>query len=166
MNNYYRSGAEEVLKSLGSSPIGITVEEAKLRLQKYGKNALEQGKRAGFFKLFISQFKDVMTILLIAAAAITAAIAIISGDRADLTDTFIILFIIFLNALVGTIQQYRADKAIENLKKLSVCTVKCRRAGRDIQVNSEELVTGDVISLSEGDMVPADCRVLACAALK
>lgn len=166
MNNYYRSGAEEVLKSLGSSPIGITVEEAKLRLQKYGKNALEKGKRAGFLKLFISQFKDVMTILLIAAAAITAAIAIISGDRADLTDTFIILFIIFLNALVGTIQQYRADKAIENLKKLSVCTVKCRRAGRDIQVNSEELVPGDVISLSEGDMVPADCRVLACAALK
>ena len=166
MINYYRSGAEEVLRELGSSPIGITAEEAGLRLRKYGKNALERGKKAGFFKLFISQFKDVMTILLIAAAAITATIAVISGDKSDLTDTFIILFIIFLNALVGAVQQYRADRAIENLKKLSVCTVKCRRGGKDVQTDSELLVPGDVITLSEGDMVPADCRILSCAALK
>lgn len=166
MFNFYRSGAEEALKSLGSSPVGISDEEAKLRLQKYGANALEKGKKTGFFKLFIAQFKDVMTILLMAAAAVTAVIAFISGDRSDLTDTFIILFIILLNAAVGAVQQYRADKAIENLKKLSVCTVKCRRGGRDVAINSEELVPGDVITLSEGDMVPADCRILSCAALK
>ena len=166
MLNYYRLGAEETLKSLNSSPIGITAGEAEARLKKYGANALESGKKAGFFKLFISQFKDVMTILLMAAAAVTAVIAAVSGDKSDLTDTFIILFIIILNALVGTIQQYRADKAIEGLKKLSVCKVKCVRGGKDMEISSEELVPGDVISLSEGDMVPADCRVLSCAALK
>ena len=166
MLNYYRLGAEETLKSLNSSPIGITAGEAEARLKKYGANALESGKKAGFFKLFISQFKDVMTILLMAAAAVTAVIAAISGDKSDLTDTFIIIFIIILNALVGTIQQYRADKAIEGLKKLSVCKVKCVRGGKDMEISSEELVPGDVISLSEGDMVPADCRVLSCAALK
>lgn len=166
MYNFYRSEAEEVLKELGSSPIGITAAEAAQRLQKYGKNALEKGKKVGFLKLFIAQFKDVMTILLIAAAAITAGIAFISGDTSDLTDTFIIIFIIFLNALVGAVQQFRADKAIENLKKLSVCTVKCRRGGKDCAIDSEELVPGDVIMLSEGDMVPADCRILSCAALK
>lgn len=166
MLNYYRLGAEETLKSLNSSPIGITAGEAEARLKKYGANALESGKKAGFFKLFISQFKDVMTILLMAAAAVTAVIAAVSGDKSDLTDTFIIIFIIILNALVGTIQQYRADKAIEGLKKLSVCKVKCVRGGKDMEISSEELVPGDVISLSEGDMVPADCRVLSCAALK
>lgn len=165
MSGFYGGNGEQVLKKLNSSPIGLTDEEARSRLHTYGYNALERGKKAGFFKLFISQFKDVMTALLIAAAAVTAVIAFISGDSADLTDTFIILFIIFLNAVVGTVQQYRADKAIENLKKLSVCRVKCRRDGKDKLVDSEELVPGDVISLSEGDMVPADCRILSCAAL-
>ena len=166
MKNYCGGSAEQVLKELSSSPVGISSAEAALRLAKFGPNTLERGKGAGFFKLFISQFKDVMTVLLIAAAAVTAVIAFISGDRADLTDTFIILFIIFLNAAVGTVQQYRADRAIENLKKLSVCMVKCRRDGADVQVESGALVPGDVISLGEGDMVPADCRILSCAALK
>ena len=165
MSEFYGGSGEHVLKRLNSSPIGLTEEEARSRLQTFGYNTLERGKKSGFFKLFISQFKDVMTALLIAAAAVTAVIAFISGDRADLTDTFIILFIIFLNAVVGTVQQYRADKAIENLKKLSVCHVKCRRDGKDVLVDSEKLVPGDVISLSEGDMVPADCRILSCAAL-
>ena len=95
MKNYCGGSAEQVLKELSSSPVGISSAEAALRLAKFGPNTLERGKGAGFFKLFISQFKDVMTVLLIAAAAVTAVIAFISGDRADLTDTFIILFIIF-----------------------------------------------------------------------
>lgn len=166
MGNYYNMSAQQALKSLGSSPIGLTSSEAGSRLEKFGANELEKGKKTGFLKLLLSQFKDVMTILLIAAAAVTAVIAFLSGDSSDLTDTFIILFIIFLNAIVGTVQQFRADRAIENLKKLSVCEVKCRRDGKDLSVPGSALVPGDVISLAEGDMVPADCRIINCAALK
>ena len=166
MYNFYNGSGRQALEKLNSSPIGLGGQEAARRLASCGRNALEKGKKAGFLKLLLSQFKDVMTILLITAAAVTAIIAFVSGDRADLTDTFIILFIIFLNAIVGTVQQYRADRAIENLKKLSVCKVRCVRDGKDCVVDSEELVPGDVIALSEGDMVPADCRILSCAALK
>lgn len=166
MEHFYNGGAEQTLEKLRSSPIGISSAEARLRLEKYGANVLERDKRAGFFRLFIGQFRDIMTILLIAAAAVSAVIAFISGDSADLTDTFIILFIILLNAVVGTVQQYRADKAIENLKKLSACKVKCRRDGADCVIESSSLVPGDVITLAEGDMVPADCRILSCAALR
>ncbi len=166
MKNFYNMKAEEALSALRSSPLGLAEAEAEARLKEYGANTLDRGKRNGIIKLFLSQFKDVMTILLIAAAIVTAAIAFLSGDKSDLTDTFIIIFIIFLNAVVGTVQQYRADRAIENLEKLSACTVRCRRGGRDLIVDSEALVPGDVITLEEGDMVPADCRILCCAALK
>ena len=166
MEHYYVGSAGQVLSRLNSSPIGISGHEAGLRLQRFGTNSLGRDGRTGFLRLFIGQFKDVMTLLLIAAAAVTAVIAFISGDRADLTDTFIILFIILLNAVVGTVQQYRADRAIENLKKLSACIVKCRRDGADCEIDSTCLVPGDVITLSEGDMVPADCRILSCAALR
>lgn len=166
MERLYAAEPAAALAALSSSPLGLSCEEARARLAKYGANVLERGKKNGFLKLFLSQFRDVMTILLIAAAVVTAVIAFISGDRADLTDTFIIIFIIFLNAAVGTAQQFRADRAIENLKKLSVCEVRCRRGGSDVVISAEELVPGDVITLEEGDVVPADCRVLTCAALK
>ena len=118
------------------------------------------GKHAGIFKLFFSQFKDFMTLLLIAAAAVSAVIAFLSGDKNDLTDTFIIIFIIFLNAVVGTVQQYRADKAVENLKKLSACSVKVRRENKEITVDSTQITVGDIVLLEEGDVVPADCRII------
>ncbi|MCD8372657.1 MAG: calcium-translocating P-type ATPase, PMCA-type [Clostridia bacterium] len=166
MQKFYDAGAEEVLSRLKTSPLGLSQKEAAERLKKYGANTLKKEKRDGIVKLFLSQFKDVMTILLIAAAFVSAIIAFLSGDSSDLTDTFIILFIILLNAAVGAAQQFRADKAIENLKKLSVCKVKCRRGGKDILVDSENIVVGDVITLEEGDMVPADCRILSCASLR
>ena len=106
-----------------------------------------------------------MTLLLIAAAAVSGLIAFISQDANDLTDTFIILAIILLNAVVGTIQQYRADKAIENLKKLSAGTCKVRRERREYVIPAEELTVGDVVLLEEGDVVPADCRIIECNGL-
>ncbi len=166
MEQFYAGSAQQALAALHSSPLGLSGEEAARRLKRYGPNSLGRDKRTGFFRLFLGQFRDVMTLLLVAAAAVTAAIAFISGDGADLTDTFIILFIILLNAVVGAVQQYRADSAIENLKKLSVCSVKCRRDGADCVIDSQLLVPGDVITLSEGDMVPADCRILSCASLR
>lgn len=107
-----------------------------------------------------------MTIMLICAAAITAVTAFATGDKHELVDTGILLFIILLNTFVGFIQQYRADNAIEKLRQLSVGKTKCVRGGRDILEESDLLVPGDVIYLEEGDRIPADCRVLSCDRLR
>jgi len=101
-----------------------------------------------------------MTIILICAAFLSAVLAFVTKDKNELADTGILLFIILLNAVVGFLQQYRADAAIENLKKLSVCEAKVIRDGRVIVINAEELVVGDIIELEEGDRIPADCRIL------
>ena len=165
MQNFCFEEAGQTLNKLKTSANGLALSEAAARLETYGRNRLEQSKKAGFFKLFFSQFKDFMTLLLIAAAAVSGLIAFISQDANDLTDTFIILAIILLNAVVGTIQQYRADKAIENLKKLSAGTCKVRRERREYVIPAEELTVGDVVLLEEGDVVPADCRIIECNGL-
>ncbi|MDE7330116.1 MAG: calcium-translocating P-type ATPase, PMCA-type, partial [Clostridia bacterium] len=165
MANYCFEEAGQTLNKLKTSPNGLSAAEAKARLEKYGLNELEKGKSSGIVKLFFAQFKDFMTILLIAAAAVSGLIAFLSKDKNDLTDTFIILAIIFLNAIVGAIQQYRADKAIENLKKLSAGTCKVRRERKEYVIPCEELTVGDIVLLEEGDVVPADCRVIECNCL-
>ena len=160
MDNYCFTDIGQTIKSLNTSVDGLSAEEAEKRLKTYGRNELEKTKKAGIVKLFFSQFKDFMTLLLIVAAAVSAVIAFLSGDKNDLTDTFIIITIIFLNAVVGTVQQFRADKAIENLKKLSACSVKVRRDGKEITVDSPSLTVGDIVLFEEGDVVPADCRII------
>lgn len=162
MQNFCFTDAEGTLRNLKTKREGLSEEEAGLRLKTYGKNTIERKKNGGIVKLFLSQFKDYMTILLIVAAAISAVIAYLSKDKNDLTDTFIILSIILLNAIVGTVQQFRADKAIESLKKLSACTVKVRRGGSEKEIDSENLTIGDIILLEEGNVIPADCRILEC----
>lgn len=166
MQNYCFESAEQTLKALNTSVKGLTWEESQTRLSKYGKNTIDKGKNSSPVKLFFAQFKDFMTLLLMAAAAISAVIAFLSKDSGDLTDTVIILSIIFLNAVVGTVQQFRADKAIENLKKLSSCSVKIRRDNREITVDSADITVGDIVLLEEGDIVPADCRIIECNGLK
>lgn len=165
MANYCFEEAGQTLNKLKTSANGLSVAEARVRLEKYGLNELEKGKSAGFLKLFFSQFKDFMTVLLIAAAAVSGVIAFLSKDKNDLTDTFIILAIIFLNAVVGAVQQFRADKAIENLKKLSAGTCKVRRDRKEYVIPCAEVTVGDIVLLEEGDVVPADCRVVECNAL-
>ena len=166
MRAYHSLPAEAVLSELQTSELGLGESLAAERLEKFGENTLRTKKRAGALRLFLAQFKDFMTILLICAAAISAVIAYITGDAHELADTGILLFIIFLNTFVGFIQQYRADNAIEKLKSLSVCRVKTVRGGKDLLLDSALLVPGDVIDLEEGDMVPADCRVLRAEELK
>ncbi len=165
MANYCFEEAGQTLNKLKTSANGLSVTEARVRLEKYGLNELEKGKSTGFLKLFFSQFKDFMTVLLIAAAAVSGVIAFLSKDKNDLTDTFIILAIIFLNAVVGAVQQFRADKAIENLKKLSAGTCKVRRDRKEYVIPCAEVTVGDIVLLEEGDVVPADCRVVECNSL-
>ncbi len=162
MGNYCFEEAGQTLAKLKTTPRGLSQTEAEARLSVYGKNQLEQGKKTGLVGLFFSQFKDFMTILLIVAAAISGIIAFCSDEKGDLTDTCIILAIIFLNSVVGAVQQYRADRAIENLKKLSSGTCKVRRGGEERVVQCENLTVGDIVLLEEGDVVPADCRIVEC----
>lgn len=157
---------ERALQLLDSDKSGLAPAEVLSRRQKYGKNELKKGKRTSVIGLFFGQFGDVMTILLIAAACISAVIAAFSGEKSDLADTAIIASIILLNAIVGTVQQYRADKAIESLKKLSTTTARVRRDGEVTEIDAAELTVGDIVLLEEGDVVPADLRVLEATELR
>ena len=157
----YGMSIREVMTTLKCGEEGLSAAEAERRLAQGGRNAIEEGKKRSKLLLFFSQFADLMTVILILAAVLSAVLAFVTGDRTELADTGILLFVILLNAVVGFLQQYRADAAIEKLKKLSACEAKAVRGGRVVKVDAETLVPGDVIELEEGDRVPADCRVLS-----
>ena len=166
MLRYSYMTARAALEDLKTDEQGLSPAEAAARLQKYGPNTIEKIKKHSVFTLFLSQFGDVMTLLLVAAAVISGVIAFISRDFSDLTDTAIIIVIIALNAIAGTVQQYRADRAIENLKKLSVPSAVVVRGGESLKIPAAELTAGDIVRLSEGDVVPADCRILSAVSLR
>lgn len=166
MLKYADMPKERALQLLKSDKGGLASSDVLTRQQTIGKNELKKGKRTSLIGLFFGQFGDVMTILLIAAACISAVIAAFSGEKSDLADTAIIASIILLNAIVGTVQQYRADKAIESLKKLSTTTARVRRDGEVVEVDAAELTVGDIVLLEEGDVVPADMRVLEATELR
>ncbi len=162
----YRLGKGEVYRALQSAEGGLSSEEAARRLAKFGKNELREGKRRSIPALFFAQFKDLMTLILVAAAVLSGVLAYVTGDTSELTDTAILLFIIVLNAAVGVVQQYRADGAVEKLKKLSTSNAKVVRDGRVRVVPASELVPGDIIEFEEGDKVPADCRILSAEGVR
>ena len=166
MLKYADVSEKRALELLGTRYGGLSRAEAKARLEKYGENCLKEGKKTSVIGLFFAQFGDVMTLLLIAAAIISAVVAYFSGDVSDITDTAIIMGIILLNAVVGTVQQYRADKAIDGLKKMNATTAKVRREGEILEIPTKELVAGDIVLLEEGDVVPADMRILKATSLR
>ena len=151
---------QEVLNTFLTSESGLTSQEAKKRLAENGRNALKEGKKKSKLLIFFEQFKDLMTIILVLAAFLSGVLAFVTGDKSELADTGILLFIIVLNAFVGFLQQYRADAAIEKLKQMSVTEAKVVRDGKIVVVNAEEVVVGDIVEIEEGDRIPADCRVL------
>ncbi len=157
----YRETVEKVYAYAESSERGLSSAEAARRLGERGKNVLKEGKKRSKLGLFFSQFKDLMTLILTAAAFLSGVLAFVTGDRSELADAGILLFVILLNAIVGFIQQYRADAAIEKLKDLSRATAKVVRDGAVKEIDAEELVVGDVVEIGEGDRVPADCRILS-----
>lgn len=162
----YARPKQDALKTLNSTEGGLTQEEAERRLAAFGKNELKEGKRRSIPALFFAQFKDLMTLILVAAAVLSGVLAYVTGERSELTDTAILLFIIVLNAAVGVVQQYRADSAIEKLKKLSTATAKVVRGGRVRVLPAALLVPGDIVEVEEGDRIPADCRILSSEGVK
>ncbi len=165
MQNFCFEEVDAALKKLKTQRSGLSEEESASRLKTYGKNVIESGKKNGVCRIFLLQFTDFMTVLLIVAAAISGMVAIVTKDG-NLTDAVIILAIILLNATVGTVQQYRADKAIENLKKLSANTCRVRRGGAEKVIPCGDLTVGDIVLLEEGNVVPADCRIIEEHGLK
>jgi len=149
----------ELLKQLKTEKQGLTDEEAAKRLKKYGLNELRKIRRLNAFKIFIRQFTSFLIIILI----IAAVISFIAGER---TDSFIIILIVFINSLFGFHQEYKAERAIENLKNMLVPKAKVIRKGKVQEINASELVPGDILILEEGDNITADCRILQSNSLQ
>lgn len=166
---YYLSESEEVLKEVNSSKNGLSEAEAKARLEKNGENKLVEAKKASLFSRFMSQLANPMIIVLLAAAVVNFATVLLErarGQNESFAECIIIVAVVLLNAILGVVQEGKAEKAIEALKEMTAATSKVVRGGKLLAVKSEELVVGDVVILEAGDSVPADCRILECASLK
>ncbi|MHA1860781.1 MAG: cation-translocating P-type ATPase, partial [Candidatus Ranarchaeia archaeon] len=151
--------AEEIIKQLGSSKDGISEEEARKRLEQYGPNELIETKSRGLLDIFIDQFRDVMVIILIAATGLSLFLG-------EYIDAIVIVVIIVINAVLGTTQEYRAEKAVEALKELAAPVALVIREGRKRRIPSRELVPGDIIEIETGEKIPADARLIFSMNLK
>lgn len=160
----YLQSAEEVMRGLKTSAQGLSQEEARRRLVMNGENKLAQGKQDSIFVRFLKELADPMTIVLLAAAAVSALTAVWEGE--SFADVIIILAVVVINACLGVYQENKAEKAIAALQAISASSSKVVRDGKIRVVKSEELTVGDVIVLEAGDAVPADARILEEASLK
>jgi len=156
---WHRLGSDEALKQQGSSPAGLTPVEAGLRLEQHGPNELIEKKKKTLFMMFLDQFKDFMIIVLIAAA-------VISGVIGEASDTIAIIVIVALNAVIGFVQEYRAEKAMALLRKMAAQNALVIRDGNPVNLPASQLVPGDVVLLEAGKIVPADMRLIETAQLK
>ena len=164
---HYLESAEAVFQEVNSTENGLTSAEAAARLEKNGKNKLAEAKKDSTLKKFFDQMKDPMIIILLVAAVISAATEIIeAGHFVPPTDSIIILVVVLINAILGVVQENKAEKAVEALQKMSAATTKTLRDGKVEAIKSEDLVVGDVILLDAGDAIPADCRIFECASMK
>ena len=163
---HYLETTENVLKEVESSASGLTAEEAAKRLEKVGRNKLDEAPKPTLLARFIEQFKNPMILVLLAAAVISAITGLLQPPHKLDADVFIILFVVIANAVLGVYQENKAESAIEALQAMSAAQSKVYRSGELVVIPSSELVPGDVIALEAGDNVPADCRILEAAALK
>lgn len=164
---YHNKKIEDIEKELSTDiKNGITDSLANDLLQKYGQNKLKEKKNKTFFARFVLQFKDVMIIILIIAAAISFAIACYNGDSHGFFEPLLILFIVVLNAIIGVMQESKAEKALESLKNMSALNARVIRNGKEKIINASDLVPGDIIKLEVGDYIPADARLVKASSLK
>lgn len=163
--NYYNIDQEEVLREFNVNPAsGLSSDEAAKRIGTYGYNQLLSRKRKSFVKMFLDQFKSFMIVILLLAAIISGITGIIDGE--GLLDTFVILGILIVNALIGATQEMKAENSLEALQNLSAPMTKVCRNGKVVEVATKELVPGDIVVIETGDIVPADLRLLETFNLK
>ena len=164
--NYYSEDLSEVMSDLGASEDGLSPEEAAKRLEEHGKNELASKKKKPLIVKFFEQFKDVMIIVLIAAAVVSAILTIVNQNYVDLFESGLILLIVIINAVIGVVQENKAESALEALKNMNKPYSKVIRDGALMQIKSEEIVPGDIVQLEAGDIVPCDLRLIHSASLK
>ena len=164
--NWHTMSPGDTVHALQTDPQrGLTAKQVKERQGKYGKNQLEQAKGKSLLRRFLAQFADFMVIILLIAAAVSFATAFLEPEG-DFVDPVIILMIVIVNAIIGVVQESRAQRAIDALKKLSAPHAEVIRAGKQQKIDAAELVPGDLLLLNTGDLVPADARLLEGSSLK
>ena len=160
----YLQNSSDVLNALSSSEQGLSGDEAAKRLEQNGKNKLAEGKKESMLHRFFKQFTEPMTIILLVAALVSGVLSIVEQHFPE--DVIIIMAVVIINAILGVVQESKAEKAIEALQEIAKATSKVIRNGHQISIPSEELVVGDIIVLEAGDAVPADARIIECASMK
>lgn len=158
--NFYTKSVEETFVTLASQETGLSSQEAEKRLTEYGTNELEAGRKTTMLQKFLEQFKDLMILVLLAAAVISAVVS------HEIVDALIILAVVIINAIMGVVQEAKAEQAIEALREMSTPHANVLRDGHTKSVSSHELVPGDVVLLEAGDVVPADLRLIEVSSLK
>ena len=153
MKNYYNYDKEKVLSEFETDLKGISVAEAKKRLEKYGANEIQEGEKKSVLKIFLEQYTDFLVIILILAG-------IVSAFLGDVESALVIFVVITMNAILGTVQQVKADKSLESLKALSSPVAKVIRDGEKISINSKDVVVGDIVLAEAGDYICADGRII------
>ena len=174
MKNAYRLPTEEVLQQLETTPAGLSTAEAEKRREKYGPNKLKEAEKATWLQRFMAQLKDPMLIILMIAALVSAGTTVLTyvqhkhtGELIEgLVEVGIIVIVVLLNAILGVLQESKAEAAIEALQTMTAATCKVLRDGKQVVLHSTELVPGDVVILEAGDSVPADGRIIECASMK
>ena len=164
---FHDKSREEVLKELSSAPdVGLSMAEVSSRKERFGENKLREKKKKTMLGRFLEQFKDVMIIILLLAAAVSFVIACVEKNPKEFFEPVLILLIVVLNAIMGVMQESKAEKALDALKSMSAPHAKVIRDGEESIIDAAELVPGDIIRLEAGDFVPADARLLRSASLK
>ena len=168
LKNSFTYLKDDVIKKVVSSPIGLDESDAKERLIRDGKNEIKEKPRRNGFLRFLDQFKDMMILVLIVAAIVSAVLVFIEPepDYIELIDSGVILLIVFINAIIGFVQENKANKALDALKNLNKPFAKVMREGELKRIKSEEIVVGDIVILEAGDIVPADLRLIESKSLK
>ena len=156
---YYRKTPQQALEAQQASAGGLADQEARSRLEKYGPNKLSEGKKKSVLQIFLEQFKDLLVVILIVAALISAV-------SENVESTIVIFAVLILNAVLGTVQYLKAEKSLESLKAMSSPSAKVLRGGVRVEIPSADVVPGDIVLLEAGDMVVADGRVLENFSLK
>ena len=165
--NFYTEPLGDLLKHFDADPQkGLNQAQLEQARQKYGKNVLREQKQPSLLMRFLSQFKDTMIIILIIAAIISFFVAAQSGETREFLEPALILAIVILNAIMGMMQESKAEKAMEALKSMSAPHARVLRNGREAVIDASDLVPGDVILVEAGDFVPADARLIESASLK
>ena len=167
MLNPHFESQDALLKALQVSPeLGLSDDEAARRLQQHGENKLAEKRKKTNLQRFLEQFKDAMIIILLIAAAVSFVIACFEGDPMEFFEPVLILLIVVLNAIMGMVQESKAEKAMDALKNMSAPHARVLRDGKEQRIDAAQLVPGDIIRLEAGDFIPADARLLKSASLK